>query len=242
MEHRCFKTWSIYLDMALNLVPFVAPLVASYAKRQLVGSGGGAAEKRQRAERDRLSGQRDLYDRDASLYRDDMMEDRGSYREASQSYRQMLEAPFASSADDTAELDRASATGVAAGERAKSNLASSMARRGITGSSATVGAETAIESSQAAMRAKSANDLAVERIRQREVRKRQLVLFLADQMARSQGSMDRSLGRSGALTQDILRGYDNDVAFNRQQQGLQDMDIQALAAEIGKLTSQGGKL
>lgn len=227
--------------MALNLVPFLAPMAAKYAGKQLFGSGGGRTQAQIEAERSRLSGQRDRYDMQANQYFEDMGAARDTYNREADSYQQLLSNPYATSADDTAELDRAQASGIAAGERAGSRVRSSLARRGITDSSATTGAETAIASSQAAQRASSANQLAMERIRQREARRRQLVSFVADRLARGERGFAGAMGGSNQITGQLLAQYGGQRNLELMQEGQRDEDLSAFAGEIGKLLAQGGK-
>lgn len=228
--------------MALNLIPLLAPAVAKYASRQLSGSGGGAAQAAYDRNRQRIEGRLGRYDDLADSYEGDLSADRTRFRTAASDYERSLESPYATSADDAAELDRAGARGVAAGERAGAGVRASLARRGLTDSSASVGAETAIASAQAGQRASMANTLAMERIRQRDARKRQLISFLADKLARSEGGYRGALGAGGNIEQMLLGESRSELGYNRAMGAQQDADFSALAGEIGKLMAQGGRL
>ena len=226
--------------MALPLLAYAAPLVTSYASKQLFGSGGSGAQDSINQQRQRLTTQQGRYDTLTDQYWNESQTNRTAYNEAANKYTRFLEDPYASSADDTADLDNAQARGVGAAERAKANVASGAARRGITDSSATMGANTAIESSLAATRAAGANSLAMEQIRQREIRKKTLVNFLADRMARSNSGLGSSMSGSNTLTSQLLSSFGGDRDFDRQNSAQQGSDIMALAGELGKFFEQKG--
>ncbi len=146
----------------------------------------------------------------------------------------------------TQVLGRATAGTNTAYDAAKSNLAASMARRGLSGdSSAQVGGDAAIETARAGDFSRAENDLALRRLDTRRSNLSTLTGLLGGQAENERGNAIDATGRQAGVSGSLLDYYagqnreanaDNDAAYGNTMS-----TISGLGSLAGGMAGGGGR-
>lgn len=158
----------------------------------------------------------------------------GQFGDASQRYLDLLNRPAGSDAEDAAILGRSREATDMAARRSAARIANNPATVATGGQAGAIaGVEQARLAGQAQLNAKVADMNLLER----RNRQQQLVSFLASQLARSEGGLERALsGQAGVNSQFLSLGLNRD-AQARQDNTSSIQGLMKLMASLGQSAS-----